>query len=232
MIGTFSLTFEQALRASPAPQTGRRGPLPTGRHGGPVKDAKHTAPESEFTIDLVLRARTGDEAALNSLCARYLPRLQRWAHGRLPAAARCALDTHDLVQETLTHVVQRLHAFEPRHEGAFQGYVRQALLNRIRDEARRYRRRGTAEPLDNEHPATDASPLEEAIGSEALARYEAALARLRPEDREAIVARIELGLPYPEVAAALGKPSVPAAHMAVSRALVRLAQEMARGTAR
>jgi hypothetical protein len=30
----------------------------------------------------------------------------------------------------------------------------------------------------------------------------------------------------------LGKPSIPATHMAVSRALVRLAQEMSRGTAR
>ena len=232
MIGTLSLTIERAVPASPTRRTGQRRRLRTGRNGGPVKDAKHAAPESEFTIDLVLRARTGDERALNSLCARYLPRLQRWAHGRLPAAARCALDTHDLVQETLTHVVQRLHAFEPRHEGAFQGYVRQALLNRIRDEARRYQRRGTAEALDNEHPAAGPSPLEEAIGSEALERYEAALARLRPEDREAIVARIEMGLPYPEVAAALGKRSVPAAHMAVSRALVRLAQEMARGSAR
>ena len=35
-----------------------------------------------------------------------------------------------------------------------------------------------------------------------------------------------MGLPYTEVAAALGKPSVAAAHMAVSRALVRLAEEM------
>jgi hypothetical protein len=51
------------------------------------------------------------------------------------------------------------------------------------------------------HPASDPSPLEEAIGQEALERYEAAMTRLRPDDREAIIARIELGLPYPEVAA-------------------------------
>ena len=51
--------------------------------------------------------------------------------------------------------------------------------------------------------------------------------RLRPEDREAIIMRIELGLSHAEIMEALGKPSVAAAHMAVSRALVRLAQEMA-----
>jgi RNA polymerase sigma-70 factor (ECF subfamily) len=75
--------------------------------------------------------------------------------------------------------------------------------------------------------APEPSPLEEAIGKEALERYEAALARLRPEDREAIIIRLELGLPYSEVAQALGKPSAAAAHMAVSRALLRLANEMA-----
>lgn len=185
------------------------------------------------SIDLVKRAQAGDEQALNDLCARYLPRLHRWAHGRLPASARGAIDTHDLVQDTLTQVVHRLDRFEPRHEGAFQAYVRQALLNRIRDAARRGNRRGgVAEVLDTAQPAEDASPLEEAIGAEALQRYEAALGRLRPEDREAIVARIELGLTYPEIAAALGKPSIPATHMAVSRALVRLAEEMAHDRSR
>jgi DNA-directed RNA polymerase specialized sigma24 family protein len=35
-----------------------------------------------------------------------------------------------------------------------------------------------------------------------------------------------MDLSYQEIADALGKPSVAAAHMAVSRALVRLAEEM------
>ena len=74
-----------------------------------------------------------------------------------------------------------------------------------------------------------ASPLEAAIGQEAVARYEAALARLRPEDRAAVVARIEMTGTYQDVAVALGKPSPDAARMAVSRALLRLAEEMSHG---
>jgi RNA polymerase sigma factor (sigma-70 family) len=183
----------------------------------------------EPTLVLITRAREGDSNALNDLCARYLPRLTRWAHGRLPAGSRGAIDTHDIVQETLAHVVQRLPAFEPRHEGAFQGYVRRALLNRIRDEARRLGRKAPAEPLETDHPADSPSPLEEAIGQQALEVYEAAMLRLRDEDRQAIVGRIELGLPYAELAPLLGKPTVSAAHMAVSRALLRLAKEMSRG---
>ena len=225
MIGTLALPNADPRRREHASSTRREVPVPNSNQVASV-------PEAMSSFELVIRARSGDTNALNDLCARYLPRLQRWAHGRLPSSARGALDTHDLVQETLTNVVQRLDKFEPRHEGAFQAYVRQALLNRIRDEARRGVRRGPPEPLESVHPTTDPSPLEEAIGQEALERYEAAMTRLRPDDREAIIARIELGLPYPEVAAALRKPSIPAAHMAVSRALVRLAQEMSRGTVR
>lgn len=177
------------------------------------------------SMDLITRARSGNEDALNDLCSRYLPRLRKFARGRLPAWARGPLDTNDLVQETFTHVVQRLGSFEPRHDGAFQGYLRQALLNRVRDQMRWAQRRPT-EVLATDYQADRPSPIEEAIGSETLARYQAALQRLKPADREAIVARIERGRPYIEVARLLGKPTVAAAHVAVSRALVNLAKEM------
>jgi RNA polymerase sigma-70 factor (ECF subfamily) len=71
-----------------------------------------------------------------------------------------------------------------------------------------------------------ASPLEEAIGREAVDRYERALTRLRSEEREAIIARVEMGYSYEELAEALGKPSSDAARKAAERALVRLAEEM------
>ena len=70
------------------------------------------------------------------------------------------------------------------------------------------------------------SPLEAAIGREGIERYEQALARLRRDDREAIVGRIEFGLTNEELAAALEKPSANAARMAVERALFRLAREL------
>jgi RNA polymerase sigma-70 factor (ECF subfamily) len=70
------------------------------------------------------------------------------------------------------------------------------------------------------------SPLEQAIGAEALERYERALARLAAADREAVIARLELGLTYAELAQALGRPSPDAARMMVARAMVRLAGEL------
>ena len=185
------------------------------------------ASTDETTVELMQRARAGDQAAAADLFARYEKRLCRWAHGRLPAAARGVLETQDLAQDTLAKVFQRLPAFEPRHPGAFRDYVWTTLWNSIRDIARTYKRRGSTDPLESDVPSPAPSPFEEAIGSEVFARYEAAMERLRPEDREAVIARVEMGLSHAEVAAALGKPSVAAAHMAVSRALVRLAEEMA-----
>jgi RNA polymerase sigma-70 factor (ECF subfamily) len=181
-------------------------------------------PESSFA--LVLRARRGDEAALNDLFARYSKRLRVWAHGRLPPWARGPADTQDVVQDTLLQVIRKLDAFEPRHEGAFLGYVRQTLRNKITDMIRQAQRRGPVEPLESSESSPEPSPYHIAVASQLMDRYEAALERLKPDQREAIIARIELRLPWPEVATALNKPSVPAAQMAVRRSLVRLAREM------
>jgi RNA polymerase sigma-70 factor (ECF subfamily) len=183
---------------------------------------------AESTFELLARVRAGDSPALEELCARYVPRLRRWAHGRLPSWARGTQDTQDLVQDTMLRVVQQVGTFEARHEAAFQVYLRHALMNRVRDEIRRARRKPAPQPLDSDHEASEPSPLEQAIGRQALERYDAALERLKPQDREAIIARVEMGLPYADIARALGKPSAAAAHMAVSRALVRLVEEMSR----
>jgi RNA polymerase sigma-70 factor (ECF subfamily) len=181
---------------------------------------------TESSLDLIERAKAGDTHALDLLIARYLPRLQRWAHGRLPASARDLAETQDLVQETVFKAFKQIGRFDVRGEGALQGYLRQALVNRIRDEIRRVNRRAVAVELDAQLQDEAPSPLEQAIGSEALERYEQALNRLRPDDREVIVGRIELGLTYEELADATAKPSANAARMAAERALFRLAKEM------
>jgi RNA polymerase sigma-70 factor (ECF subfamily) len=196
-----------------------------GKSGG-----DHSALSSaESSFALLLRAKGGDPKAVESLFARYLPRVRRWAHGRLPPYSRSLLNTDDLAQEVLLRAIVSLDKFEPRHEGAFQGFLRQTILNRVRDEIRSAKRRPAGETPEEEPVGSDASPLEIAIGHEALERYEAALERLKPLDRELIVARCELDFSAAEIATIFGKPTAAAAQVAVGRALVRLAEEMARG---
>lgn len=180
----------------------------------------------ESTVLLLERLRQGDRQALEALLERYLPRLRRWATGRLPRSARDGMDTEDLVQETVIRTLRSLEGFEYRREGALQAYLRQALANGIRDRIRRARRRPRAGPLDEGSPAEGLSPLEEAIGREAAERYDAALGELDESDREAIVGRLELGYDYDELALALDKPSADAARMAVRRAVLRLAAKL------
>lgn len=185
--------------------------------------------EAEATLQLLQRARAGDRAAVDTLVARYLPRLQRWASGRMPIWARDVADTDDIVQEAVLRTFARINEFEPRREGALQAYLRQAILNRIRDELRRAGSRTPSVELDPNSPDSGASPFEHAVGTEMAARYEAALSSLSDDDREAIIARVELDGSYEEVAVALGKPTADAARMAVGRALLRLAKAMGRG---
>lgn len=180
----------------------------------------------ESTASLLRRVSSGDHEARERLVARYLPALRRWAHGRLPAPARDMLDTDDLVQVTLLKALDQVDAFEPRKEGAFLAYLRRVLLNQLRDELRRVRRRPGREELPEELLDRSPSPLEHAIGAESLRAYEAALATLASEQQEALIMRIEMGFTYREVAEALGSPSEDAARMLVARALVRLAEAM------
>jgi len=180
------------------------------------------------TTELLIRARAGDSLALERLFARHFPRLRRWAAGRLPPWAREATDTDDLVQDALLQTFRNIDGFDSRGTGALYAYLRQAVLNRIKDEMRRRGRRPHAVPLDELRPDTGPSPLELAIGREGLERYEKALEALDPAEQEALIGRLELGCTYEELAESLGRPTSEAARKAVHRALVKLVAEMDR----
>jgi RNA polymerase sigma-70 factor, ECF subfamily len=184
------------------------------------------SPALDSTFELIERMRRGDKEALERLMARHLGPLCRRVSGRLPRWARDLADTDDLVQDTLLRTFTKIEDFDVRGVGALQAYLRQAALNRVRDELRRKGRAPVlvdGEGLDLEGGE---SPLEEAIRREAVERYKAALARLKPEERDAIIARVEMNYSYAELAKALGKPTPEAARKAAQRALLRLAEEM------
>ena len=191
-------------------------------HGAPTAKDK---PQLHSSLTLLERAKAGDQASLELLIARYLPRMQRWASGRLPQWARNVNETQDLVQETLFRTFKRIERFEPRGEGALLAYLRKAIFNRINEEIRTARRRPPQGELDSQLQDQTRSPLEKAIGREIRERYERALDNMRPEDGELVVL-YELGYTNKEIAELAGKPSANAARMAVERALVRLAREM------
>lgn len=196
-------------------------------HPPPVPEPDHE-PASlwESTLYILNRAQGGDRSALGILLERVTPPLRRWARNRIPPAARGAEDTEDLVHNAVLRTLKRSEDFDVRSVGALQAYLRNTVMNSVRDIARRVRRRGVPiEPPDDLTEETP-SPLELAIRKQSTRHFVDALQKLKQHERQAVILRIELGYAYADIAEQLGKPSAAAARMSVQRALKKLAAEL------
>lgn len=157
----------------------------------------------------------GRPAQAAALSARYAARLERWAAERLPAGARTRVDLPDLVQRSIASVVADQEG-RPTEEATTLAQVRDEVHAQLAAVVRARRRRVLKPPDAEPHLAADL-----------LERYEASLHGLADDDRQAIVTRLELTLPWPVVTVLLGRRSIKAARFLVSRALLRLAKGMA-----
>ena len=164
-------------------------------------------------------------AAARDLMERALPSVRRWARGRLPEYARGGADTEDVVQDAFLRTFKQLRRFRHHTVGALHAYLRQSVINRIRDMIRGSRRRAIEFDADADPADWRPSPLERAILRERVEHFLQALTKLRPADRQVVVWRLELGYTPAEIAARLGK-SEAAAAMTVSRAMARLDKEL------
>jgi RNA polymerase sigma-70 factor (ECF subfamily) len=180
----------------------------------------------EKTAVLLSRIVQGDVRAQSELERAVRPRLQQFAHGRLPPYARGIGTTHDLVAEALAKSFAAIDGFELRHEGAFLAFARKTLMNGIVDQIRRARARPQGSELNDQLPSGGPSPVDDVMGHEFMERYEEALTRLTPEQHQAVHLRIELGYSFTEVAEAMEAPSADSARMLVNRALLKLAEEL------
>jgi RNA polymerase sigma-70 factor (ECF subfamily) len=184
------------------------------------------SPAAEPTEVLIRRVRAGENPARDALVRRFLPLLRQWAHGRLPRAARDLHETEDLVQLALMRALKQINSFESEGPGSFLAYLRQILLNQVRDEVRRLMRRPESSEIDPELADTELpSPVEQLVGHERLRAYEAALASLPKRQQGLIVMRLEFGMSYPEIAAEVAS-SPDAVRVMVARALVQLASAL------
>jgi RNA polymerase sigma factor (sigma-70 family) len=161
-----------------------------------------------------------------ALIERCLPALKRWAHGRIPAAARGRFETHDLVQEAVLHLIARSQAFEPTTAEATLAYLRKTVLNLVRDEARRLARRPASSELTDDLPEAAESPLDRLILEQTYEHYRQALATLKPRDRILIIASLEKDWSVQDITDRLPMKSVPATRVALSRGLQRLAKQL------
>ena len=185
----------------------------------PGPQSPHPIPDATSTAELITRVQRGDDEAYARLMDSFAPLLRRWAHGRLSDRARGAVETEDLVQETLLAVHRKMDTIEAAHPGAFWLYLRRTIQRRLANAGRDATRRPSAD--------VDAEKLD--LPSDAdpdLFDYERALAKLSDEQRAIVILRLEFGLSHQESATALGLPSADAARMRTARAVATLAEYM------
>ena len=114
-------------------------------------------------------------------------------------------DAQDLVQDVLLRVRTGLRTYRP---GSMEGWLSRITTNAFLDDLRRRRRRPVEALPDDPDRVVPASPaVDEAVAATTLPEdIQAALTRLAPEFRAAVVLSDVVGLSYADIAEALGVP--------------------------
>ncbi len=182
---------------------------------------------SRETADGLLSAAcSGDHLARQQLYARCLPVLRRWARGRLPTQACDINDTDDLVQIALMRALNKLDRFGDRGYESFLAYLRTILINEVRNELRKFGRRGPVCDCD-EALSTGGDPvIDSMLVHEGHRLYTSAFDKLNYRQQEHLAMRLELGMSFREIAAQVGG-SVDGARMTVTRALRVMSEHLA-----
>ena len=149
---------------------------------------------------LVTRAKAGDREALDVLCSRHAPKVERLARHLL----RDPEDARDAAQEALAKLCVRLGQF--RGEAQFSTWLHRLVVNTCRDVGERQRTR-THEPLPEEIGADlEHDPARGVRISELRRELCDSLASISPEQAQVIVLKDALGYTFEEIAAAADMP--------------------------
>ena len=159
----------------------------------------------ESTFQLLERARAGDQEALECL---FHDTSNRSRDGRAAGCrnGRASSPRRMILSRTPCPNIQENRRVRASPCRCAAGVPAQAVLNRIRNELRRKGRQPHATDL---MASKSRASITARTGDrqEAVERYESALQRLKAEEREVIIARVEMGYSFEELAEALGKPS-------------------------
>jgi RNA polymerase sigma-70 factor (ECF subfamily) len=149
---------------------------------------------------LVTRAKNGDRRALEALCVRHAPRVERLAQHLL----RNREDAGDAAQEALAKMCIRLGQF--RGDAQFSTWLHRLVVNTCRDAAERHKAR-VHEPLgDDLRAGPDGDPHRAAGMSELRRELCDSLAEISPQQAQVIVLRDAMGYSFEEIARAAGMP--------------------------
>jgi RNA polymerase sigma-70 factor, ECF subfamily len=175
---------------------------------------------------LIARAQTGDRAAFGELVHRFHPAVYAVALARL----RDTNEATELTQEVFIHAMQKIAQLRDPH--CFVGWLRQIT---VRMAINRVTRKGPVQGADPEFlqnaPDSEAGPLDEMIQSENRTEVWNGLDRLKPTDRDTLVAFYIKGRSLKQMSREFETP-VGTIKRRLHVARNRLRQAMENGTAR
>ncbi len=178
---------------------------------------------------LVRQSQYGDVVAFAELVRRHARSAARLATRLLGNRE----DAEDAVQDAFAKAFANLARF--RADSSFKTWLLHIVLNQAQDQLRRRRRRG---PLASPEPVTEVSassgrpgPFRRVAAQDEVRVLNEALDQLPPRQRAALLLKIYEGLPYEEVAGALGT-TVPAARVYLSLARQSLRRRFERADRR
>jgi len=171
--------------------------------------------------DLIHQAVAGDRASLSQLLLIHYDDLRRHIAARISNDLQGLLRPDDVLHQTFVRVTQTIGTFQPRHKGAFRGWIQTIAENIVKDAGKRRRRERRAPGRLNRGPspgddssvaavveriaADTTTPGRRVQRSESLRHMRAALATLPDEQREVIERYYMRGQSYEQIADALGR---------------------------
>jgi RNA polymerase sigma-70 factor (ECF subfamily) len=162
-----------------------------------------SAPSADDDLpDLIARSRAGDQMACAALYQRFVRPIYRLAYGILLNEQ----DAEEVVQDSFVYAFQHLDAYDSARS-AFRTWLYTITMSRCRNKRRRkwlptINLADVAEWLPGFEPLPERAAEQQSLRETVLA----ALRKLSPKLREAVVLRYFDGLTYREMAEVLGCP--------------------------
>lgn len=200
-------------------------------------------PEKDETLELLEKARQGNDEAVNQLIDRHRNALRHLIRMRLDRKIQRRIDVSDVVQDVLIEANRRLKAYLENPAMPFHLWIRHIARDRIIDAHRRHRV-SAKRSVDREQATVipggfdqssiilaaqlvdgEKTPAAKTMENELARRVENAITELDDVDAEVIVMRHYEQLTNQEIALAL-ELTEPAASMRYLRAVRRLRELM------
>jgi RNA polymerase sigma-70 factor (ECF subfamily) len=149
---------------------------------------------------LVRRAKDGDHLALDALCARHAPRVERLSAQVMSDPE----DAKDAAQESLVKLCQRLGQF--RGESRFSTWLHRLVVNTCHDVSQRQRSRRCEPLVEDRRVSREADPAREAALQELRSELVAGLAAISAAQARVVVLKDAYDWSFAEISAAAGIP--------------------------